>query len=324
LGLRSAILLGGLVLVSFSCGRKSVTERVANDSSSDQILAVVGTEQLTVAEFEAELAQRSQGFPNGYATSEQRARLLDQMIRIKAALAKARASELDREPRTRALVEKLIASRFLEKKVAQLTATNSPVTDAEVTRFYERHPEQYHVPASIRAGVIQFKLSSKAEVEKRIEMQAKAEAVRIKALTSDAVGFARLAQQYSEDQSSRYAGGDMGWLKEGESASRWPVAVTKAALALNKAGEIAPLVATADGFFVVRLTERRDAAVRPLAEVREAVKFQLQRSRQQQQEKEISAELKRGLNIQINEVALQSIAVPQSARTSAPPALPGG
>jgi parvulin-like peptidyl-prolyl isomerase len=277
-----------------------------------------------VAEFEAELARRTPGFPNAQISSEQRDRVLEEMIGLKAALAKARAKGQDREPQTRKLIDQLIASQFLEAEFARRTLTNSPVSDTEITAYYETHPQEFRVPASVRAGVVFLKVSSKASPEKLAEMRGRAEELRAQAVTTDEAGFARLVQQHSDDQSSRYTGGDTGWLRAGESSGHWPGAVVEAALALEKIGDVAGLVETTNGFFVVRLTERRAAEVRPLAEVREVVRFQLQHNRQRQQQEEFAAELKRGLNIQINEAVLKTITAAEAGPTSAPPALPGG
>jgi parvulin-like peptidyl-prolyl isomerase len=277
-----------------------------------------------VAEFEAELARRTPGFPNAQISSEQRDRVLEEMIGLKAALAKARAKGQDREPQTRKLIDQLIASQFLEAEFARRTLTNSPVSDTEITAYYETHPQEFRVPASVRAGVVFLKVSSKASPEKLAEMRGRAEELRAQAVTTDEAGFARLVQQHSDDQSSRYTGGDTGWLRAGESSGHWPGAVVEAALALAKIGDVAGLVETTNGFFVVRLTERRAAAVRPLADVREAVRFQLQQNRQRQQQEEFAAELKRGLNIQINEAVLNTITAAKAGPTSAPPSLPGG
>lgn len=288
------------------------------------MLAVVGKEHITAEEFGAELARRSEGFPEAYSTPEQRARLLDEMIRTKAALAKARASGFEREPATRALIEKLIASRFEEREFAKWSATNPPLGEAEINSYYETRREQFRVPAAVRAGVVSFKVSSKAAPAKRLEIRAKAEAIRAQASTADEAGFIRLVQQHSEDQSSRYTGGDTGWLRKGESSQHWPEAVVNAVFALEKPGEVAPVIESANGFFVVRLTGRRETDVRPLAEVRDAVRYQLQQARRQKMEREFAAALKRGLDIQTNQDVFKSISPPKSGLTSAPPAMPGG
>lgn len=323
MNLRTPILFLGLVVVGVSCSRNTTPEKVATETGPGPILAVVGTEQLTLAEFEAELARRAHGLPGAAATTEQRTRLLDEMIRLKAGLAKARAHGQEREPATRALIEKLIAAQYVEAEFSKWAATNAPVTDAEIRAFYDNHPEQFQEAAAVRAGVIRFNISSKAEASQRAALREQAAAIRAQAAQVDEAGFRRLVQQHSEDQATRYAGGDTGWLPADEPSSHWPPAVVTAACALPQAGDVAPLVATAEGFFVVRLVERRPAQRRPLATVQEAVRYQLQQTRRQQLEAAFTAELKRDLRIEVNQSLLTPRPNPAATAQATPPPVPG-
>lgn len=320
---KAGILISGLAFVCISCSRNSVPEGETGGTSKELILATVGGERLTAAEFEVELGRRSQGLSGGYATHEQRGRLLDELIRRKAALAKARASGLDRDPKIQTLIENLIATRYLEAEFAK-RGQDPPVDEAELGEFYRKHVAQFRVPPSVRAGIITLKVGSKAEADNRAEARARAEAIRARALSVDDAGFARLVQENSEDQSTRYIGGDTGWLREGETASPWPQTVVSAAFALQNPGDLAPLVQTPAGVFIIRLTGRSEATVRPLDQVREAVRFQLQQTKRHQAEEAFFTELKRGLDIRINQEAFRSIPAPNSGVAHAPPALPGG
>lgn len=96
-----------------------------------------------------------------------------------------------------------------------------------------------------------------------------------------------------------------------------------AALQLHQTGEVAPLVVASNGVYIVRLLERRMATTRPLTEVREAIRYELQQQKREQRELEFFAEMKRGLNIKVNRDVLNSISTPTQVSNTAPPALPG-
>jgi len=320
---RFGILYSCLVLVCVSCSRRSNPDGEIGGSSGAPVVASVGGERITAAEFQAELERRSAGIPGGCATPKQRGKVLDELIRRKAALAKACASGLDRDPKVRMMIENLIATRYLEAEFAK-RGKDSPVDEAEIVEFYQAHAAQFQISSAVRAGVITFKVSSKADTDKRDEVRARAESVRARAVGVDDAAFAQLVQENSEDQSTRYSGGDTGWLRAGDPGSSLPLTVVNAAFALRKSRDLAPIVQTPEGFYVVRLTMRHEATVRPLEQVREAVRFQIQQARRQQAEEKFFADLKRGLEITINKKVFNSIGAPKTTLTQAPPALPGG
>lgn len=63
--------------------------------------------------------------------------------------------------------------------------------------------------------------------------------------------FAVLAKQLSDESISRDKGGDMGWIKPGAE----PKPLSDALYALEKAGDIAELIESEQGFHIVKLTE---------------------------------------------------------------------
>ncbi len=66
--------------------------------------------------------------------------------------------------------------------------------------------------------------------------------------------FAKLAQQYSEDPGTKDKGGDLGWFGHGV----MDPAFDQAAFALQKAGDISPIVRSSFGFHLIKLTGRRE------------------------------------------------------------------
>jgi len=314
-----AILLCGWILAS--CSREP-GERV--EQSSDPVVANVGSEVITLSQLQAELARRSPGFAAVPGSRDQVQAVLEEMIRRKAAFLKAREQKLDRDPATAALIEQLIASRYVESQLTNAGPETAAVSEAEIEQFYQSRTEAYQLPAKVRCGVLCLRLPSKAEPAKRVELQNLAQKLRQEAATASDAQFAQLVQQHSDDQSTRYIGGDTGWLAEGASSPHWPRQVLTAAFALGHAGEVAPLVESPDAFYIIRLTERSEGGVRPLAEVREAIRYQLAQARQFQQQQAFFDELKRGLNIRINQDAIDTLPPPASTATASAPNLPGG
>jgi peptidyl-prolyl cis-trans isomerase D len=246
------------------------------------------------------------------------------MIRRKAALVKARAAGVDRDPQTRALVDQLIASRFIEAALAKELNEDPTVTDAAIEAFYKSNAPAYQIPARVRAGVILFKVGEKAEPAKRAELRARAMAILEQARTLDATGFAQLVQSHSEEQSTRYIGGDTGWLTAGQTSPRWPGAVVRTAFELKQPGQVAPLVETPTGFFIVRVAEFQEAGVLPLAQVQDAIRHELSRKMRLEQEQAFFRDLKQGLDIKVYQQVFDGLPPPTSTITATVPKVPGG
>jgi len=288
--------------------------------ADDPVLAAVGDQRITLRDFQAELGRRLRANPQAYSTKEQREKLLQEMVRFEVTLEQARAAGFDRKPEVRAQVKELIVARFQQDRLAK-EPTTAP-GEAEARQFYRQHPTQFTEPAAARFAVIYFKCSRRATEEKREEIKRKAEAVLEEAKGTDAQGFSRLALQHSEDQSTRYAGGDAGWVQQDVAAPRWDPAVVDAAFDLAEPGASAPLVDTPGGFYIVRLLEKRSSGVRPFADVKEAIAYELSQQKRYQRQRDLFEEMKRGLKIEMNPEAATLIAPTEKTVEARPPPLP--
>jgi len=121
---------------------------------------------------------------------------------------------------------------------------------------------------------------------------------------------------------TRYSGGDGGWMERGKAPPAWPKELADAAFALETAGGIAPLIEAGGSFYVLKLIERQAAGVRPLAEVRERIAYKLKEQQRVANEERFYAEQKAGVNVEINQAALQAVPLPAPAVAKAPGAPP--
>jgi len=320
----SSVLVPVFVLVvSASCGRREHAD--VRKSGAEQpaegtvVLAEVGERCITLGQFEAERARRGREF---YATAEQQKKLLGEMIAFEVVLAKAKAAGYDRTPAMQTQVDRLIVTRFQEE---QFAARSPPATpdEAQLRAYYQGHQEQFTIPARVRAGLIQFHSSSKATAGKRAELRQRAEAVLEEARKADSAAFTSLAQKHSDDQATRYQGGDTGWVRTGDDALPWPVAVTEAAAALSRSGDCAQLVETPTGFYIVRLLEKQAGGVRAFDDVKEAIAYQIAQQQREQRQQVFLEEMQRGIRIERNPDFLKHITPTEQVSETAPPTIPG-
>jgi parvulin-like peptidyl-prolyl isomerase len=302
-------------LASFtSCSRQSSPKAESGPATglSADCVARVGDISISRQAFEQEFERRGDW--------RSKDAVLEQMIRSAALLSRARAIGYDRDPEVVARINQFIVARFQEDQWAKQSA--ALVDESDVEGFYQRNSARFTTPEAVRASILLVKCSPRATEGKRAELKRKAESLLTEARQANAEGFVRLVGRHSEDQSTRYVGGDTGWLHADGALTRWPAAVSHAAFTLTNAADFAPLVATTEGFYIVRLSERKAAFVRPFDEAREGIKYQLTQERKHRQQREFFEEMKSGLKIEINSPLLESIPSRTRANDQQPPTLP--
>jgi hypothetical protein len=315
-----------LVVCVLSCSRQGDHEQDSKPASKvsgrDATLAVVGGEHITVADFETELNRRARASGMKYTREGQRRALLDEMVEFKVLLNRARAAGYDRNPELVARFEELVVGKFREDHLAGNTVAAAKVSEEEAREFYQLNQQRFATPESVHVAIMYFKSSPKATKEKRAEVKKKAEAVLAKARQTDPAGFSDLVRRYSDDQATRYSGGDIGWLAPDDASQNGRSISAQAALEIREPGAFAPLVETPGGFYIVRLLERRSSGYRPFEQVKEAIAYELAQQKRYQQQRDLFEEMKRGLKIEINPAALKLISPTEKTVENTPPPLP--
>jgi parvulin-like peptidyl-prolyl isomerase len=290
-----------------------------SDTPRADVLATVGGQAILLADFQAELQRRAHRPARAGAKEE----LLEELVNSEAVYLRARQAGFEQRPDIARQIKLFIVQRFIEEQQHVESRLASPTQD-EIGQYYLDQAARFATPEKVRFAVIQFAYSAKAANEKKEEMLTRATAVLVEASSSNAteLTFSALAQRHSEDQATRYQGGDAGWLSRNES-SRWPSAVIDAAFALKKEGGLAPVIITSNGCYLVKLLERKEAGHKPLAEVAEAIRYELAVKARHRAQDEFYNTAKADLAIEINHALLNSLPAPSSPPISTPPVLPG-
>lgn len=153
-----------------------------------------------------------------------------------------------------------------------------PVGDEAINEYYNARRVEYHRLASFQIRNI-FILSPSDDLkdpgadEARAKGKEKLEAV-LEGI-KQGKDFADLARQYSDDKYSSDIGGMLGWINEGESGAP---EVEAMAFSL-KPGEIGKPVHHDQGWFIIKLEDKKEGRDLPLAEVRDEIIHELGRKK---------------------------------------------
>ena len=145
------------------------------------------------------------------------------------------------------------------------------VTPEDIRRSYDDNLQQYSTPEQVRASHILLKTEGKDEAA--VKKQAEDILAKAKAPGAD---FAKLANQYTEEEAGKGKGGDLDFFGKGQMVPEFDAV----AFAL-KPGQISDVVKTQFGFHVIKVTERREATTRTFEEVRPQIEDQLKWERAQ-------------------------------------------
>ncbi|WMT40174.1 peptidyl-prolyl cis-trans isomerase [Paenibacillus sp. D2_2] len=128
----------------------------------------------------------------------------------------------------------------MQLKLTKLLEPQIKVTDEEVKQTFEQYKDSFNTPEEVRLSVITVGTEDEA---KSI----------IKELNGGA-DFAELAKSKSLDTATKDSGGDTGFFSKGEKDE----ALEQSAFKLAK-DEISAPIKTADGYTVIKLTDRKEA-----------------------------------------------------------------
>jgi peptidyl-prolyl cis-trans isomerase D len=153
--------------------------------------------------------------------------------------------------------------RYLSLSAEALRARMT-VTPQEIEAKYKQNSQTYSMPEQIRASHILFKTEGKdaAAVTKQAEM--------VLAKVKAGADFAALAKQYSEDDQSKASGGDLDYFGKGAMTPEFE----EAAWALE-VGKTSGIVKSPFGLHIIKLTDRKAAATKTLADVRSQIEDQI-------------------------------------------------
>jgi parvulin-like peptidyl-prolyl isomerase len=261
------------------CSRKQVRS---------DVLARVGTREITIADFDREV----QWLQHARRPLPDKETLLQQMVAREQRLQKARATGLDKDPDVQRRYEAMLAGKVEELELWP-QFEELKVAPAEIRALYEKEIARYTRPAKVRLALICIKTDSKISAEQLAQAETRIGEARKAALAlpPGTHGLGAVAAEYSDEQASRYRGGDVGWFDRGRTEYRWPAEVVLAGFALAKTGDLSEVIRARGGFYIVSRLDSRDAVVTPFEQVQNSIQQRLLAEKRQQMELAFSSKM---------------------------------
>jgi hypothetical protein len=320
----SMLVLGGFAL---GWGAATLWPTAGGPAEPGAWVARIDGEYISVDDFLDEMRRRGGGIPGQYRDLEQKQALLDTLLYQRALVHAAAGEGMLDDPDVRRSREQILINHYLQQTLRRKQQTLA-VSPEEVRAFHAAQGGQYTIPSRRRVAMIHIPVPEGADeaVWQRARDLA-AEALDKAQTQNGAVPhFGTIAREYSHDNASRYRGGVIGWIAEGQAERyRYDRVFLDAAYALTEPGEFSAVLDGADGVYLARLVELEAARERGLDELSAGIQQRLLREKLADSEQAFRDALMRRFAIEVREDALDAIdpmSPPAVLDRPQPPAMP--
>lgn len=260
---------------------------------------------VTQGEYDAELLKLPPEMREGFSNNPRRVHdLLVRLLVQKSLAAQVRTEKLDTRPDV-AIRLALEVDRFLagiqveavEKAAAAEFDATIPRQEVRARELYLVDKARFTTPATVNATHILF------DTKKRSSEEARKMAADARARIAAGADMGQLAREVSDDPSAATNAGSLGWFLEKD----MDPAFGAAAFALVKPGDLSQPVQSQYGWHVIRLDDKRPAAVKSYEEARADIMTELRRRYVDQKREAAIAAIRQDPKTQVNREAIGAL-----------------
>ena len=146
-------------------------------------------------------------------------------------------------------------------------------TQKEISKFYNENHDKFVILESVHVRHILVTTKKDDDEKVKAQKKEKIENLRKQLLKGD--DFAEVARKNSDDNSSKAAGGDLNFIKRGQTVK----AFENAAFSQEK-NAIGPVITTEYGYHVIQVLERKPVKTMALEEVKDRLSAYLEQQKQ--------------------------------------------
>lgn len=262
---------------------------------AETVLVRVGSEKITTATVRTRLDELPEQVRGNFTSPEGRQRLLDRVIEERVWLLTADKKGVPDRPEIKRQLEQQKRDLIIRTYVSEVMAGNSAPADSEARVYYDAHPDDYKVPATVTVSHIQLKTQADG---KRVLALARAKGANWNALVA----------KWSVDSLTKKTNGALGVVtREGAFGSiGMQPALAESAMALGTAGAIGGPYKTDKGWHVIRVENYKPESTRTFEQVRGQIVRQLSAKRSQDYYQSQLKQAEQSLGVSADSAAIKS------------------
>jgi peptidyl-prolyl cis-trans isomerase C len=234
----------------------SIMYGCSGKTSEEVVLARIDDQKIT----RADLDKRLENMPERYRKLVKRKmdEYLQGLIDDTLLYREAEKKGLDKDPEVRRMIEqarrKILTARLIKDEIEE----DILISDKDIRFFYQENRDLFMTPEVMRVS--------------HILSQSKEDALAVMDMLQNGADFEVVARAKSVDPTAQQ-GGDIGYFPKGQLMPEF-----ERACAELEIGETSGLVQTKLGYHIIKLTDRREPRLKPVAEVKETIENELRAS----------------------------------------------
>jgi peptidyl-prolyl cis-trans isomerase C len=292
-----------------ACKRGGKSSGTHENVDPSQVVAKVDDNVITVADVQERINKQSPFVRARYTNAERKKEFVDGLVRFEVLASEAARRGYDKDPDVQRVMKQQMISKLMQKDFESKLKVED-VPEADVEKYYNEHPTEFHQKDEVRVSQILVKDKAKAD-----KAYAEAKTAAKNSQPTDQQAFRNLVMKYSEDEESKPRGGDLSFFAA--DSATYPKPIIDAAFKIQNVGDVSAPVKTDKGWAILRLTQKRPGFNRSLAEVKHQIQQRLFRDLRSKAMDNFVEDLKKKTSIEINEANLAKVVV------EAGPGMPG-
>jgi parvulin-like peptidyl-prolyl isomerase len=291
----------------------------------DRTLFMIHSRRTTLGEFLRELQEISAATSARYDGASAKRKLLDALI--ERMLLVEDASEQASEVRRQDEVEMARSDLLLHFLHREEVDAKLVVSDDEVQAEFEQNKQRYAEPPLVHVQSLRIPRGASAETDRRAKAAIEAASAKLRpqglfGLGGPPESFVRIARAYSPDWQQAAPADDFGvdldhgpavptqgWVGESKdpTVEEWQHTFHEALLPL-KVGDISPVLASADSYYLFQVLEKREGRARTFEEAKDIVRKELEDRKHAELTHQMEQALRDRVQFRIYDRRVQSLA----------------
>ncbi len=312
----AAFILAAAVSAIAAKGGSDKVDSEEDKARKKLVVVEIDGNEMTLGYFEAAASKQSPLMRKDLADKAKSLEFLDKLINMELLAAEAKRRGYDIHAEVQSVKKNQLAS-LMHKKIADEIKDEEPGKEA-LLKYYEEHSDSYNKPEKVRARHILM-----VDKEKAAGLLKK-----ILAKKPSQYEFRRMAQENSEDESTRLRGGDLTFFSRPEDLREGDPQVAKvladAVFSLKENGEIHDkLVETEKGYHIVMRTGHRKEMSLSFEEAEDRLTLLVKREMRKNSVKAGIDALKKEFEVELHEENLKDVVIDLSGGPPEPGAKGG-